>query len=925
MNEIQCITNEWVDTLILNNIDNSIRRKIFSTEYGTYKFNNDILIIDWNYWGIENFNCIDGIYINLYNNIYNTELIEEHRKYNVSLDFMNKKVYNEKKFIGTFNIKKNNIHILFENSYKIYNIKEYGKYFIESNINNFNRNCINKTKIKLIAIVFPQYHRFYENDTFWGKGFTEWTLLKKMDKIVKDEFIKLPHKDIGYYNLKDYEHRKYMRMLTDKYNIYGFCYYHYWFGNKKVMYEPMELMLKDGEPNKPFFFCWANEQWTKRWDGGNNDILITQDYSDENGNIKHFTYLLDFFKHHNYIKKNNKPIFIFYRIEEKDVDDIKKIIELWNNLAIKNGFDGIHFMRYLGPFDNKIQIESIEGFVEFEPGYCMQKYYNEIMLKDEEQIFEKNNYDEKIYLKKNTDIDNLIKNGIIKNGYVHYSNISEEEKNIRLSKYFLYNGDVLYKRIIDIEKIYQEQHRGISVGWNNIPRRTYTTDEYSKYPHIWKNINIHNFTNCLEKLMEKIDKTPNKYYKINENNKDENNKDDNDKDDNDNFLFITAWNEWNEQSVLEPSNVDGYIYLNEISNTYLNYYNYPIKKHILYVSHIGGGTDKYMKDLEKIFPEYNFIRFIDEDVNNKDNKKDYNELYNFINIIHINSIINNEKFKNIYDDNINLINFLDSFESYVKKIITIHDFQWIFPDNPNILSEDFNRNILISNCNNKNIKYFEKILSKCDKIIFPDNMLYINYNKIINLSSYNNKIFIVNHCDKLIEYSNNYVSDIIDNTINIAFIGNFCDYKGKNVFINFSKRFKKYKNYNIVYHVFGENNGFNNDDNNKIILHNKYNDNEIIELLYKNNIHGIMHLSLFEETYCYALTNSINSGLPILHNNLGAFKNRLSCSEERFIIYQEDNDVYYFLDYIIKNNGIKNINTYISKDLQPTKWYIEHY
>ena len=207
-------------------------------------------------------------------------------------------------------------------------------------------------------------------------------------------------------------------------------------------------------------------------------------------------------------------------------------------------------------------------------------------------------------------------------------------------------------------------------------------------------------------------------------------------------------------------------------------------------------------------------------------------------------------------------------------------------------------------------------------------MLYINYNKVINLSSYSNKIFIVNHCDKLIEYSNNYVSTIIDNTINIAFIGNFCEYKGKNVFIDFSKRLYKYKNYNVIYHVFGENNGFNNDDyneNNKIILHNKYNDNEIIELLYKNNIHGIMHLSLFEETYCYALTNSINSGLPILHNNNGAFKNRLGDLEERFIIYQEDNDIYYFLDYIIKNNGIKNINNYISKDLQPTKWYLEHY
>ena len=87
MNEIQCITNEWVDILILNNIDKSIRRKICYTEYGKYHFNNDVLIVEWNYWGIEKFIYINGNYINLYNNIYNTQLIDENEKYNVLLNF----------------------------------------------------------------------------------------------------------------------------------------------------------------------------------------------------------------------------------------------------------------------------------------------------------------------------------------------------------------------------------------------------------------------------------------------------------------------------------------------------------------------------------------------------------------------------------------------------------------------------------------------------------------------------------------------------------------------------------------------------------------------------------------------------------------------------------------------------------------------
>lgn len=87
-----------------------------------------------------------------------------------------------------------------------------------------------------------------------------------------------------------------MRILADNFNIYGFCYYHYWFKNKKVMYEPTELMLIDNEPNKPFFFCWANEQWTKRWDGGNNEILIEQDYGDNDSNILHFFIYCNFLK-----------------------------------------------------------------------------------------------------------------------------------------------------------------------------------------------------------------------------------------------------------------------------------------------------------------------------------------------------------------------------------------------------------------------------------------------------------------------------------------------------------------------------------------------------------------------------------------------------------------------------------------------------
>jgi hypothetical protein len=131
-------------------------------------------------------------------------------------------------------------------------------------------------------------------------------------------------------------------------------------------------------------------------------------------------------------------------------------------------------------------------------------------------------------------------------------------------------------------------------------------------------------------------------------------------------------------------------------------------------------------------------------------------------------------------------------------------------------------------------------------------------------------------------------------------------------------RNSKSKSKVVILLTDGENNG-------GLILHSKYNDNDIINLLYKNNIHGILHLSLFEETYCYALTNSINSGIPILHNNYGSFKNRLDNREERFKIYNDENDIFDFYDYIINKSGIEKINKWVSKDLQPSKWYIENY
>ena len=890
MLNIQIITDEWIDIIYMNEFDNSITRKN-NNDKGYGEIINNELKINWEKWGLEVFYKKNDIYYNFHNlpiDNYIFEIELDSNEWNdIGIIDINNNSIKRKYFpteIGTFQFENNNLLIKWENwglekFYQLENGKIYSNTTFAKNITN------NKKEIKVLAIVFPQFHEIPENNQFWGEGFTEWTLLKKIPRIVNNQIIKQPHNDIGYFNLKDFSHRNYMNTLANKFNIYGFCIYHYWFKDKKILYEPTELMLLDGQPNKPFLFCWANEQWTKRWDGGNNEILLKQDYNDINGNINHFNYLLQFFKHKNYIKKKNKPIFIFYRIEEEHIQEIKDIIYLWNNLAIKEGFNGIHFLKFLGPFNNNIILDEIDGYVEFEPGYSTQKYYNEIIVDDDNKIF--NEYVEEIYLNKNSDIKKLVDEGVIKSGLDHYNNISDQERKVRTTKFFVYDGQKLYDKIIELPKDFKEQHRGISLNWNNTPRRNFTNTDYGKYPHYYKNINPKLFGDYFYELLNKIGKSPNN---------------------GDDFVFISAWNEWNEQAILEPNNEDGYDYLQNLNNNYLKFYNFPTKKNILNICHFGGGTEKYMNDLKKIFIDYNFINFVKFNFN-----IDYNNIYPNIDFIHINSIL----FNNLKD---NYIYFLTNFFRGKIIYLTIHDYQWLFPDDPNIVKE----NLFI----NKNINTinFKLLLNLCHKIIFPSYNIYYNYNIFINLEEFKNKINIVAHPDKIVNNQFLFIPDI-KKIINIGFIGYFINYKGSNLFKLIANNIKNYKDYIINYHVFGSVfNGDDDNDNSNIIFHGGYNDSEIIDIIHNENIHGLTHLSIFEESYCYALSNSINSGLPILYVNRGVLSERLNQNEKYFPCETNNllENFILLLEFIIKNRNTNNFFK-LNQNIQPNKWYIENY
>lgn len=369
-----------------------------------------------------------------------------------------------------------------------------------------------KNSIKPIAIHLPQFHPVPENDAWWGKGFTEWTNVVK--GVPRFEGHYQPHlpADLGFYDLRLAEARLAQEALAKEYGVYGFCYYHYWFNGHRLLHEPLDRKLMNPKEDLPFMMCWANENWTRAWDGGDKQILLKQNYSEEDDR-NHIRHLIPYFKDARYIRVNDKPIFAFYKPDL--FPNMQRTLEIFREEARHEGIELhlIWFERWIGWHGEDVNQMGFDAAIEFQP-----------LSKSMKEFLEHRGTQQPVYRK-------LVKK------LNSYKRRMYKKLNLRVSPVKPKDQVISYPDFVDFDlqrkNPLQKCYPGVSPMWDNSSRRVHlnaTILDGSTPEHFrrW----YHGKADRFEGIAG-----------------------------DDRFIFINAWNEWAEGNHLEPCQRWGKAYL----------------------------------------------------------------------------------------------------------------------------------------------------------------------------------------------------------------------------------------------------------------------------------------------------------------------------------------------------------------------------
>jgi hypothetical protein len=369
------------------------------------------------------------------------------------------------------------------------------------------------TTPKLIAYYLPQYHEIPENNEWWGKGFTEWTNLRKAVPLYEGHRILEPLGN-NYYDLMDKATVEWQSDLARTYSVYGFNYYHYWMNGRKILERPAENLLRWKEIDQNFMFMWANHDWTRSW-VGKHEVLLKMTYGGEEEWGAHLSYLMGFFMDPRYIKIGNRPVFQVY--SRRTIPRFDEMVAFWDDGCRRKGFDGIYIL------DN-IDYEMIRRGEISKTCSAVTLQEHSASVQYQETKSGLNRLVTGARRAAGTAARRLlgIRGAIPRPGIKRYSYDDNVAASIALMK----------KLDLGLTTFF-----GVCTGWDNTPR-------YGRRGYVVEGATPQKFQHYIAEAMRLSEARGQE------------------------FIFVACWNEWCEGMCLEPTKQDGYGYLEAVRSVF---------------------------------------------------------------------------------------------------------------------------------------------------------------------------------------------------------------------------------------------------------------------------------------------------------------------------------------------------------------------